>query len=73
MTEAELEALIIELITTGGRRISGAKMRQMLTAMVRASVSSEDYPITSQVWQTEDGRLVRMTIDGTNQIKITDI
>ncbi len=73
MTEAEIEALIEQYVLTGGRRTLASGLRMVLRAMAQASVSSEAYPFSSQVWITEDQRIVRMTIDGTNQVKIEDI
>jgi hypothetical protein len=73
MTGEELETLIEQKILTGGRRTRAQALREVLNEMVRSSVGTAANPITSKVWITEDERLVLVTIDGTNQWKITDI
>lgn len=72
MTLEELEALIDERILTGGRRTRADALREVLKEIARSSPNIED-GVSEQIWITEDERVVRVTIDGTNQFKITDI
>lgn len=86
-TDAELKTQVDAVIKINGNReitpplhnaietnIIDSKLNVgAIDAVIDPLVSTTELLFSSMLWRTEDDRIVRLTIDGTNQIKITDI